>query len=146
MSKSIGRNDPCPCGSGKKYKKCCLNKMRSEKHKEFQKSLSVFGASASLVDPTQKLFDSLDSIYASLRSEGFEPVINDIIEFNEDDELLDIAPYDPSYIPALKSYEINLCCKHGYSSESRTYFLRADGKFEWIESGFGIETCPICRA
>ena len=25
MSK-IGRNDPCPCGSGKKYKKCCLQK------------------------------------------------------------------------------------------------------------------------
>ena len=22
----IGRNDPCPCGSGKKYKKCCLGK------------------------------------------------------------------------------------------------------------------------
>jgi len=21
-----GRNDPCPCGSGKKYKQCCLNK------------------------------------------------------------------------------------------------------------------------
>jgi uncharacterized protein YecA (UPF0149 family) len=21
----FGRNDPCPCGSGKKYKKCCLN-------------------------------------------------------------------------------------------------------------------------
>jgi HEAT repeat protein len=21
-----GRNEPCPCGSGKKYKKCCLNK------------------------------------------------------------------------------------------------------------------------
>jgi hypothetical protein len=20
----MGRNDPCPCGSGKKYKKCCL--------------------------------------------------------------------------------------------------------------------------
>ena len=19
----LGRNDPCPCGSGKKYKKCC---------------------------------------------------------------------------------------------------------------------------
>lgn len=23
----IGRNDPCPCGSGKKYKKCCIGKM-----------------------------------------------------------------------------------------------------------------------
>ncbi len=22
--KHVGRNDPCPCGSGKKYKKCCL--------------------------------------------------------------------------------------------------------------------------
>jgi len=22
--RNIGRNDPCPCGSGKKYKKCCL--------------------------------------------------------------------------------------------------------------------------
>jgi len=21
--REIGRNDPCPCGSGKKYKKCC---------------------------------------------------------------------------------------------------------------------------
>lgn len=26
LSKKIGRNEPCPCGSGKKYKKCCLNK------------------------------------------------------------------------------------------------------------------------
>jgi uncharacterized protein YecA (UPF0149 family) len=24
QSKKIGRNEPCPCGSGKKYKKCCL--------------------------------------------------------------------------------------------------------------------------
>ena len=22
-SQKVGRNDPCPCGSGKKYKKCC---------------------------------------------------------------------------------------------------------------------------
>ena len=23
VGKKIGRNDPCPCGSGKKYKRCC---------------------------------------------------------------------------------------------------------------------------
>jgi hypothetical protein len=23
-NRDVGRNDPCPCGSGKKYKKCCL--------------------------------------------------------------------------------------------------------------------------
>ena len=26
-----GRNDPCPCGSGNKYKKCCLPKEEAEK-------------------------------------------------------------------------------------------------------------------
>jgi len=25
-TKKVGRNEPCPCGSGKKYKKCCLSK------------------------------------------------------------------------------------------------------------------------
>jgi hypothetical protein len=29
--KKIGRNDPCPCGSGEKYKKCCLPKEESRK-------------------------------------------------------------------------------------------------------------------
>jgi len=23
VGKKVGRNDPCPCGSGKKYKRCC---------------------------------------------------------------------------------------------------------------------------
>lgn len=26
VAEKIGRNDPCPCGSGKKYKQCCLSK------------------------------------------------------------------------------------------------------------------------
>jgi tetratricopeptide (TPR) repeat protein len=31
-----GRNDPCPCGSGKKYKRCCL-----EKHEAAARALSA---------------------------------------------------------------------------------------------------------
>lgn len=27
----VGRNDPCPCGSGKKFKKCCESKMIGKK-------------------------------------------------------------------------------------------------------------------
>jgi uncharacterized protein len=26
MNAKVGRNDSCPCGSGKKYKQCCMNK------------------------------------------------------------------------------------------------------------------------
>ena len=28
-TEKVGRNDPCPCGSGKKYKKCCLPRAQS---------------------------------------------------------------------------------------------------------------------
>lgn len=31
-STKAGRNDPCPCGSGRKYKKCCLDKNASANH------------------------------------------------------------------------------------------------------------------
>jgi len=33
----IGRNDPCTCGSGKKYKKCCEAKEAAKTHTELEK-------------------------------------------------------------------------------------------------------------
>jgi preprotein translocase subunit SecA len=37
VKKKVGRNDPCPCGSGKKYKKCCMLKdMMKEKQQKQQ--------------------------------------------------------------------------------------------------------------
>lgn len=42
MSK-VGRNDPCPCGSGKKYKKCCIDKPLPEKSQiSFEEYLDSF--------------------------------------------------------------------------------------------------------
>ncbi|MGG5737348.1 SEC-C metal-binding domain-containing protein [Bacillus cereus group sp. IBL03679] len=39
------RNEPCPCGSGRKYKKCCINKIENPvdvwKHKAIQLSLEI---------------------------------------------------------------------------------------------------------
>lgn len=35
--KVTGRNDVCPCGSGKKYKKCHLAKDEIAQHEEFKK-------------------------------------------------------------------------------------------------------------
>ncbi len=45
-----GRNDPCPCGSGKKYKHCCLSRSMSD---ELDKLLS-----------NQK-FDSIEEVQAA---------------------------------------------------------------------------------
>ena len=30
MSLKVGRNDPCPCGSGNKFKKCCISKQNNK--------------------------------------------------------------------------------------------------------------------
>ena len=45
--RKVGRNEPCPCGSGKKYKFCCLNKPTSpldkiEDAKEREKCLAHY--------------------------------------------------------------------------------------------------------
>ncbi len=34
MTNKTSRNDPCPCGSGKKYKKCCLEKDQTSERAE----------------------------------------------------------------------------------------------------------------
>ena len=33
-----GRNDPCPCGSGNKYKKCCLPKEEAAEREQLAKA------------------------------------------------------------------------------------------------------------
>ena len=38
----IGRNDPCPCGSGKKYKKCCINNPNSPFYKFADEDDDIF--------------------------------------------------------------------------------------------------------
>lgn len=30
LSRAVGRNDPCPCGSGEKYKRCCLRNVSTD--------------------------------------------------------------------------------------------------------------------
>ena len=40
----VGRNDPCPCGSGKKYKKCCELKEYAEQQKAIQEENEAWEA------------------------------------------------------------------------------------------------------
>lgn len=39
MNEKIGRNDPCPCGSGKKFKQCCISKPPAPKPLKFKAKL-----------------------------------------------------------------------------------------------------------
>jgi hypothetical protein len=46
---AIGRNDPCPCGSGKKYKQCCLGK-----------------------EPPPRLLSAMDDLRAAIAGKNFK--------------------------------------------------------------------------
>ena len=37
----IGRNQPCHCGSGRKYKKCCLNKDQNERRNQMSNKQEI---------------------------------------------------------------------------------------------------------
>jgi uncharacterized protein len=51
----VGRNDPCPCGSGKKYKKCCAEKNESPLDTLIEEELEriVFGAYEQATSPEE---------------------------------------------------------------------------------------------
>ena len=55
MSEKPGRNEPCPCGSGKKFKKCCQNK--------FEAPESTRNAPAKEAAPTPAEFNQLVSLF-----------------------------------------------------------------------------------
>jgi hypothetical protein len=66
----VGRNDPCPCGSGKKYKKCCLKKERYEPD-TFTSKFPV--GTVALYGPDDK---TTTKIAASVfKREGAEPIL-----------------------------------------------------------------------
>lgn len=55
MSK-VGRNDPCPCGSGKKYKQCCWNKRLPLGKRKFKASVIRSGLMKELPDLMERTF------------------------------------------------------------------------------------------
>ena len=54
----IGRNDPCPCGSGKKYKKCCM----ANDQERLQESSSVAGMTTTELREQRERFLTLDEL------------------------------------------------------------------------------------
>ena len=53
MTTKVGRNDPCPCGSGRKYKRCCMRNPPQESQPplspKFRFEPGSYGSAGSLV-------------------------------------------------------------------------------------------------
>lgn len=86
MNKKVGRNDPCPCGSGKKYKNCHMlidhesssakytaagkRKIKAKVINLKDKSLSIFGRSATIPQAPERT-DTLEKLKFRMTKSDF---------------------------------------------------------------------------
>lgn len=78
VGSAIGRNQPCPCGSGSKYKKCCLRRARSEEQARQVSRRGVGLALAWLLDRYPEEIDEAvqEQFFGSLSAEARERLQN----------------------------------------------------------------------
>lgn len=75
MSK-VGRNDPCPCGSGKKYKQCCWNKRLPLGKRKFKASVIKSGPLKQIPDLMERTFgDAVKGEGASMLKDSLSKFI-----------------------------------------------------------------------
>lgn len=101
---NVGRNDPCPCGSGKKYKKCCGQKSSMQRRQfsslgsgEVKSSMSKITGMVSqtlksiqpdtadkfndlIKEQTDKLAAKMSADPAKTKEEAGKEIVDEIIE------------------------------------------------------------------
>lgn len=124
----MSRNDPCPCGSGKKYKKCCLpihEEIKKTVPKEhWMKKEEKARQKKKLDRDVQRGFDMLLSLNFR-KAENFAAKL--LKEFPEDDRLHDILmtaclakeQYDQALVIARKRWQVSLEEKDYYQEHGR---------------------------
>jgi methionyl aminopeptidase len=86
MTKKIGRNDPCLCGSGLKYKKCCLGRLPSRIpniKKIYAQKYKIRLKAAADIEGIKKagrlVLQSLDLVESELRTEMTTAAIDGLV-------------------------------------------------------------------
>lgn len=70
-SRSVGRNESCPCGSGKKYKKCCLESNRQQQE-ELRNNVATYQPSEKM----RALHQQLSTDFKPLQFQDITPMLN----------------------------------------------------------------------
>jgi hypothetical protein len=113
--KRVGRNEPCSCGSGKKYKKCCL-----AKHDEVRQNLpaDTWQAAEELQRRREKLEKDIQHGWDLLFSQDYDKVgrlaMKLLESFPEDDRVHDIVlsgdlaigKYEEAFVRARRRWQV----------------------------------------
>src|ERR1017187_9000267 len=71
---AIGRNEPCPCGSGKKYKKCCLERDEALERQNRPAVMPAVGEDDFIVELLPKVDEAVDRLLIRVEKGQYEGV------------------------------------------------------------------------
>ena len=115
MNSKVGRNEKCPCGSGKKFKKCCIVN-------EFQKKSEVQMSIYEEMTKTKSRIVSNDSIFVTCRQIPFVKNINSLPKKKSEEILKYLKEFPPKmgqcyYNSSLTSFNVkDVNIVYGYFS------------------------------
>ena len=118
----IGRNEPCPCGSGKKYKKCCLRK--HEKIKELLRgSVDFQEPEAEEEGPPEYVVKGFDLLAANNYEEAISYASNLLSIYPQDDRIHDTLA--TAYLAVGQQDEAIAICRSRWqvAQEEKAFFL-----------------------
>ncbi|MGB9499132.1 MAG: SEC-C metal-binding domain-containing protein [Dissulfuribacterales bacterium] len=132
-SNKIGRNEPCPCGSGKKYKHCCLKK--HEAAREAQDPKQAKNSQAKKKEQEQ-LIKRIDKAFGLLSSRQYAEAIrlasNLISNYPNEDRLHDIVATGHLYEGECKE-AIEICRRRLEVAESEKSYFIEHGRYRDAE-------------
>ena len=132
-SNKIGRNEPCPCGSGKKYKHCCLKK--HEVAREAQNPEQTENLQAKEKEQEQ-LIKRIDKAFGLLSSgqyaEAIRLALNLISNYPNEDRLHDIVATGHLYEGECKE-AIEICRRRLEVAESEKSYFIEHGRYRDAE-------------
>jgi tetratricopeptide (TPR) repeat protein len=71
---AIGRNEPCPCGSGKKYKKCCLERDEALERQTRPAVMPAGGEDDFMIELLPKVDEAVDRLLIRVEKGQYEGV------------------------------------------------------------------------
>ena len=122
----IGRNEPCPCGSGRKYKHCCLLTRPAAP------AAAPAGARASLMREIDKIRDAAVRRRESLLHLGVFILFSNrrgdawLLEVTDSDAIQLVRDGEPLEVPINEDPEqIEIDWSHTFAIRNRRFFLTA---------------------
>jgi uncharacterized protein (UPF0335 family) len=147
MSK-VGRNDPCPCGSGKKAKRCCMEKLEADRRNEvLSAQREQFAAKAERLEAEREdLQWQLERAEAEARADEVGAQVNALLDAGQLEEAEAVGLQLEGIFPGEETVGMGRLAElyesRGMRGEAVAHYRRAVSRMDELGRG---HYCDCCR-